>query len=292
MTEFQDLTISNNFMFAAVMEDTENCRGLLEMVLEFPIARIEVSTEKSIIHHPQYHGVRLDVYAKGDDSARYNVEMQVRNKDNLPKRSRYYHSQIDMDIISTGTDYKELPDTYVIFICDFDPFGFGKYKYTFDMICTETGEMLDDGARTIFLSTKGTNGSEVSEGLRKFLGYVAADIAASTEDFDDDYVRSLQKSVSRIKSDREMGERYMLLKELLSDERAEGINEGRTEGIAIGRVRGKAEFVIELLSELGEVSTEISDAIMAEKDPARLLAYLKAASKADSVEKFRKETGL
>ena len=134
-----------------------------------------------------------------------------------------------MDIISTGTDYKELPDTYVIFICDFDPFGFGKYKYTFDMICTETGEM---------------------------------------------------------------GERYMLLKELLSDERAEGRNEGRTEGIAIGRVRGKAEFVIELLSELGEVSTELSDAIMAEKDPARLLAYLKAASKADSVEKFRKETGL
>ncbi len=82
-----------------------------------------------------------------------------------------------MDIIAKGTDYKELPDTYVIFICDFDPFGFGKYKYTFDMICTETGEMLDDGARTIFLSTKGTNGSEVPEGLRKFLRYVAADAA-------------------------------------------------------------------------------------------------------------------
>ena len=288
MTEFQDLTISNNFMFAAVMEDTENCRGLLEMVLEFPIARIEVSTEKSIVHNPQYHGVRLDVYAKGDDSTCYNVEMQVRNKDNLPKRSRYYHSQIDMDIIAKGTDYKELPDTYVIFICDFDPFGFGKYKYTFDMICTETGEMLDDGARTIFLSTKGTNGSEVPEGLRKFLGYVAADTAASTEDFDDDYVRSLQKSVSKIKSDREMGERYMLLKELLSEERAEGRNEGRTEGIIIGR----AEDVLELLSELGEVSAELSDAIIAEKDSERLLAYLKAASKAESFEKFRKETGL
>ena len=288
MTEFKDLTISNVFMFAAVMEDPENCRGLLEMVLEFPIARIEVSTEKSIIHHPRYHGVRLDVYARGDDNTRYNVEMQVRNKDNLPKRSRYYHSQIDMDIIAKGTDYKELPDTYVIFICDFDPFGFGKYKYTFDMICTETGEMLDDGARTIFLSTKGTNGSEVPEGLRKFLGYVAADTAASTEDFDDDYVRSLQKSVSRIKSDREMGERYMLLKELLSDERAEGRNEGRTEGIIIGR----AEDVLELLSELGEVSAELSDAIIAEKDSERLHAYLKAAAKAESFEKFRKETGL
>ena len=189
-----------------------------------------------------------------------------------------------MDIISTGTDYKELPDTYVIFICDFDPFGFGKYKYTFDMICTETGEMLDDGARTIFLSTKGTNGSEVSEGLRKFLGYVAADIAASTEDFDDDYVRSLQKSVSKIKSDREMGERYMLLKELLSDERTEGRAEGRTQG--------KAEDVIDLLSELGKVSAELSDVIMAEKALEKLLAYLKAAAKAESVDMFRKETGL
>ena len=288
MTEFRDLTISNNFMFAAVMEDTENCRGLLEMVLEFPIARIEVSTEKSIIHHPKYHSVRLDVYAKGDDNTRYNVEMQVRNKGNLPKRSRYYHSQIDMDIIAKGTDYKELPDTYVIFICDFDPFGFGKYKYTFDMICTETGEMLDDGARTIFLSTKWSDDSEVPEGLRKFLMYVAADIKTSTEDFDDEYVRSLQKSVSRIKSDREMGERYMLLKELLSDERAEGITIGRNEGIAIG----KAEFVIELLSEVGEVSAELSDAIKAEKDLDRLSAYHKAASKAESVEKFRKETGL
>ena len=193
-----------------------------------------------------------------------------------------------MDIIAKGTDYKELPDTYVIFICDFDPFGFRKYKYTFDMICTETGEALNDGARTIFLSTKGCEDSEVPEGLRKFLGYVAADIDASTEDFDDDYVRSLQKSVSRIKSDRKMGERYMLLKELLSDER----NEGRIEGITIGIVRGRAISIIELLSEIGEVSLELSDVIMAEKDPESLLAYLKAASKAESVEKFREETRL
>ena len=113
---------------------------------------------------------------------------------------------------------------------------------------------------------------------------MAADTAASTEDFGDDYVRSLQKSVLRIKSDREMGERYMLLKELLSDEKA--------EGITIGRARGKAEDVIELLSELGEVSAELSDIIMAENDVDILSAYHKAASKAESVEKFRKETGL
>lgn len=74
--------------------------------------------------------------------------------------------------------------------------------------------------------------------------------------------------------------------------RTEGIVVDRTEGITIGRVRGKAESVIELLSELGDISAELSDAIIAEKDSERLHAYLKAAAKAESFEKFRKETGL
>lgn len=55
---------------------------------------------------------------------------------------------------------------------------------------------------------------------------------------------------------------------------------------------GKAEDVIELLSEIGEISSELSDIIMAEKDIDKLSAYHKAAVKAYSVDMFRKETGL
>lgn len=39
----QELTIKDNFMFGAVMSDAENCRGLLEITLGFPIARVEVN---------------------------------------------------------------------------------------------------------------------------------------------------------------------------------------------------------------------------------------------------------
>ena len=60
----KDLTIKNNFMFGAVMCDENNCKGFLERVLGFPIAYVEVSKEKSIIYHPAYKGVRLDVFAK------------------------------------------------------------------------------------------------------------------------------------------------------------------------------------------------------------------------------------
>ena len=55
--------------------------------------------------------------------------------------------------------------------------------------------------------------------MRNFLNYVKADLSESMGDFNDDYVRNLQESVRNIKSDREMGERYMLLKDLLKDER-------------------------------------------------------------------------
>lgn len=112
----KELTIKDNFMFGAVMMDEDNCKGLLERVLEIPIDRVDVSKEKSIVYHPEYKGVRLDVYAKDEKQTRYNVEMQVERKSALGKRSRYYQSQMDMEMLLTGEDYTELPNIYVIFI--------------------------------------------------------------------------------------------------------------------------------------------------------------------------------
>lgn len=112
----KELTIKDNFMFGAVMMDEDNCKGLLERVLEIQIDRVDVSKEKSIVYHPEYKGVRLDVYAKDEKQTRYNVEMQVERKPALGKRSRYYQSQMDMEMLLTGEDYTELPNIYVIFI--------------------------------------------------------------------------------------------------------------------------------------------------------------------------------
>lgn len=58
----QELTIKDNFMFGAVMCDEKHCHRFLEMTLGLPIAKVEVSKEKSIVYHPQYKGVRLDIY--------------------------------------------------------------------------------------------------------------------------------------------------------------------------------------------------------------------------------------
>ena len=48
----KELTIRDNFMFGAVMSDANNCRRLLELILDFPIERGEVSKERSIVYSP------------------------------------------------------------------------------------------------------------------------------------------------------------------------------------------------------------------------------------------------
>lgn len=168
----QDLTIRDNFLFAAVMQQGDNCKKFLDMLLKIKINRIDILFEKTIIYNPEYKGIRLDVYAKGDDHICYNIEMQVLS-DKLPKRSRYYHNQMDMELLSSGESYDTLPDTYVIFICDFDPFGLQRYCYNFESRCLEdTTLSLGDGSKSIFLSTKGNNSSDISPELLSFLTFI------------------------------------------------------------------------------------------------------------------------
>jgi len=282
----KELTIKDNFLFGAVMSDEENCRCLLELILATSISRVKVNKEKSIVYHPGYKGIRLDVYARDENNTRYNVEMQTLHKPALGKRARYYHSQIDMELLQAGADYSELPDTYVIFICDFDPFGAGKYVYSFENSCREAKDVkLREGSKSIFLSTRGTNFQEVSQPMVKFLDYVGANLKSSTEDFEDAFVARLQRSVQSVKESRELEERYMLFEEMLRDERAEGKAEGRAKG----KAEAVLDILLDILQELGPVSADLKEKILAQSDAEILRSWVKVAIRAQSVEQFEKD---
>ena len=285
--QLKNLTIKDNFMFAAVMLDAENCKGFLERALQIEIDYVEVSTEKNIVYHPEYKGVRLDVYAKDENNTRYNVEMQVSSQSSLGLRSRYYQSQMDMEMLLAGCEYAELPNSYVIFICDFDPFGEKKYRYTFQMECQESREVsLHDRRNIVFLSTEGQNDGEVPEELVYFLKFVKADINESQNDFEDEYVRQLQEFVKHIKKDREMEERYMLFEELLKDEREAGKEEGRKEGRKEGRNSGMAESLQVILSNFSVVPENLQRRIFEEKSSEVLKNWIQIAVQVNSLEEF------
>ena len=277
----RELTFKDNFMFAAVMLDEENAKGVIERALDIQVDHVEISYEKSIVYNPEYKGIRLDVYLKDDKNRHFNVEMQVANTEIL-KRSRYYHSQIDMELLSTGIDYEQLPETYVIFICDYDPIGLGKYKYTrCQMIEEDRDYHYDDGSYTIFLSTVGTNEDEISKDLMNFLKYVGAEFEESQNDYSDEFVKRLQKSVEKIKFDREMGRRYMLFEELMKEEYNAGKAEGQEEVAKI--------ILIELLCEIAPVSDNLKGRISSIKELEDVMHLTIKAAKADSLDMFEKE---
>ena len=283
--QLKELTIKDNFMFGAVMMDEDNCKGLLERVLQIPIDHVEISKEKSIVYHPEYKGVRLDVYAKDENQTRYNVEMQVQKKPALGKRSRYYQSQMDMEMLLAGEDYAELPNTYVIFICDFDPFGEGKYQYTFQIACRESSKVdLEDGRTIVFLSTYGKNEGEVPKELVTLLHYIREDVDGSEREFHDSYVERLQKFIHEVKSNREMEERFMIFEEMLRDERAEGRAEGRTEE--------SKETLLLYLKNLGTVSKALSDRIQSQQELEVLKRWTQIAFQSKSLEEFEEKISL
>lgn len=278
--KFKDLTIRDAFMFAAVMSDPEICRRVIELALGIPISEVHIQTEKTMAYHSEYHGVRLDVYAADVNRTRFNVEMQVTLQKFLPKRSRYYHDQIDMDALLTGNSYENLPDTYVIFICDFDPFGDGLYRYSTRTVCTETGKYVNDGVETVYLNAHGQNRSDIPEELLQFLDYVKDTGRTGTVSTTDPFVRHLQVTIDTIKQNRSMEERYMLLEEMMRNEKQEGKQQGNIEG--------KQEFLLTALESKFSISTDLKEKIISETDINKLNTWFKLSLQASSQEDFEK----
>ena len=129
----------------------------------------------------------------------------------------------------------------------------------------------------MFLSTVGTNEGEVSQDLVKFLKYVGAELEESNEDYSDEFVKRLQKSVEKIKFDKEIGRRYMLFEELMKEE------------YNAGRVDSARSIIIELLSETAPVSVNLKDRISSIKEYEDIMQLTVKAAKADSLETFEKE---
>ena len=216
--EFENLTLANNFMFGEVMYDEQTSKDALEIILGVEIRKVVLlEKEKAADNIPGRKSIRMDIYVKDDENTVYNIEMQVEKKQDLPYRSRYYQAILDTKCLPAGAlDYRVLNPTYIIFICQFDPFDENRCYYTFEERCVENLELsANNGCKKIFLNTKGSNREEIPKALGEFLDYIQDPQHTVLQD---DRIKAMDQRVKSIKHSAEVRDRYMTLMEWLNDE--------------------------------------------------------------------------
>lgn len=257
--DYSQLGFSNKFMFGKLMENDERCKRLLEQILGFKIHHIEkLEREKTIDEKYDGHGIRLDIYVE-DGKTVYNCEMQNTNEHNLPKRSRYYQSQIDSSSLQKGVPYRQLTKSFVIFICTFDPFSRGQYVYTFENRCMEVPDLnLGDETTKIFVNTKGNCGN-TSEEFKELLRFIDT---SEDRPYENDLANDLLSDLKKARNNEDWRHDYMTWRDYGNDCHeeglAEGLEKGRAEGLKKGREVEKVELIENMLRK-GKAPIEIAD---------------------------------
>ena len=240
---WKELTIADNFIFCKVMQNERLCRGVLETLLGIKVSRIDyLQTENPIENFYDSRGIRLDVYVK--DSGRiFNIEIQTGNYDDLILRARYYLSSSDVATTKRRTKFKDIRETYILFICKDDPFGEGIPRYTKLTKFLETDRIsYDDKSHNVFYNCSAWEKEEDPE-IREVLKFIYGLKPDSGIALEMDEAASLAKQKS------ELEDEYMYFSDILEDEKEEareiGLAEGRAkglkEGLAEGRMEGHAE---------------------------------------------------
>ncbi len=297
----QELNLMDNFLFFEMVNHPVYGEPFTHLLLKIIFGR-EVGKLKVIPQKEYYppdtgmHGARLDVYLdeeeletlfenEGELGTIYDIEPDQTGGNKrgmeLPRRVRFYHAVIDAHSLKSGEPYQRLKNVIVIMIVNYDPFGRNRMVYTVRNQCVEEPEMeYEDGAQTVFLYTRGTEGTP-PEPLVELLRYM--DGRELTADYSDN-IKKIDYMVSEIKKESGITVKYMRMWE----ERREILLEGIAQGKEEGKIEGKAAAIIELLAEAGSgsVPEELQKRIMEQTEQTILSKWLKLAAKSSSIEEF------
>ncbi|MGP1602243.1 Rpn family recombination-promoting nuclease/putative transposase [Treponema sp.] len=250
---FDELTIADDFMFCKVMQDEEVCKTFLEMTLAGQIGKIiSLSSQNAIITGSEAKSIRLDILAKDETGKTYDIEMQAVNEHNLPKRMRYYQAAIDVLFLDKGEHYSNLNDSYIIFLCLFDPIGKGNPVYSFENVCLEDRQtLLQDGTKKIIINANAFKKTK-DKNLSGFLEYV------KTGKITTEFTGRIEKMIEAVKSTEQARSEYRFISAFEMDALYYGRQKGREEGRQEGRQEGFAEGSYQKALETAQLMKSMS----------------------------------
>ena len=235
LRRIQGFRLMDDRFMRACLEDNIPC---VELVLRIILGKPDLTVLSAQTQHPleSLRGTRsvlLDVFARDDAGRLYNVEIQRKSVD--AERGRLHSALMDASALEAGEAFSRLPESWVIFIMEGDPFKKGQSLYHFVRADLESGLALNDGSHIVYVNGAKRDGED--------------DLSRLMHDFfctnpDDMYYEELAKVVRHFKQTSE-GVRKMssVVEEIRAEVEEEALAKGRLEG----RVENQKATALQLL---------------------------------------------
>ncbi|WP_318258503.1 PD-(D/E)XK nuclease family transposase [Selenomonas sp. KH1T6] len=155
-----------------------------------------------------------------NDGKIYNIEIQRADEGAIPKRARFNTCLIDSREVAKGTDYKDFPEIWVIFITENDIFGAGHPIYHVNRTIKELNHQdFDDDSHIMYINGAYRNDDSLGLLMRDFFCSDPSKMHYQELANRADFFKNKSKGVNAM---------CEIMKKLMNEERDVAIDEVRT----------------------------------------------------------------
>lgn len=165
-----ELTLFDDDLMSRVFDkNIKATELLLRIILGKKVKVISVTGQNEMKNH-QVGGrnITLDVDAMDENGEEIDIEVQGNSEGAHVRRARYHSSMVDSRMLKEGQAFRELRDSYVIFIYKHDKFQKGLPLYHVERYVGETNEQFRDGSHIIYVNGNYKGNDEIGQLMQDF----------------------------------------------------------------------------------------------------------------------------
>ena len=235
--------IDDDFMRCMFKDNIPLAQLVLRIIIGKPDLIItSCETQKDMKRLAGARSICLDAYGNDPDGTKYDLEVQRHDKGADPYRARYHSSVLDIENLSAGQEFHELPETYTIFITEKDIFGEGAPIYPVERINLQTGKPFGDGAHILYVNGSYRDDSDIGRLMHDFCCNNADDMNFSLMADRTRYLKENTKGVT---------EMCKILEDMCLEAKQEGVVEGQQKFIL--RMLNAGRYTLSEIAELSEL---------------------------------------
>ena len=262
----QKLNLKNDIMFKAFFGKKGNEKYLkefLESLLKIHIEKIDIRSEVSLLKLDEKEkGGRLDLEAKLNGGLIVNIEMQLRNLENMEKRTMYYASKILSREVERGEKYEKINPIIMVNILDYELFGFKEYVHKTEIVLKEHKDYeAIKGMQWYFIELPKFRASnpDMGDKVNQWLALIDSEDRGLLKMAEEKnkVIKEAKKEVEYLTGDEEV-KRLAELREKWEMDRNSEIGQAQKEGEAKGKAEEKLEIAKNMLKRKFKIEDIVS----------------------------------